>query len=144
MSMVTTVREKWKEPGYTKIPGPILPPGGDFSSVSTASFSYPAAAMGDATSSGYVTDIGNSLYGSTPSHPITTTLNGAGMGGSGSYIPNSDYTVSDKAGNMVDQRGSSAASYHNNAASADYTLPTTSRTQNEMTYCVIDGRLVDN
>lgn len=70
----------------------------------------------------------------------------------GSYIPNFSVITNDynnvnvninAYNNMAHQRPSSV-SYHHNAASPHYALPTATTTQNETTYCVIDGRLVDN
>jgi hypothetical protein len=145
--MATAVREKWREPGYTKIPASFGPPAavGEFASVSAASFLYPATApMAGSRNNGSFSNR-PSIYSMASGAPNRDGL------GVGSYIPNYSVIADDDNNvnininaynNMTHQRPSSV-SYNHNAASPHYALPTAT-TQHEMTYCVIDGRLVDN
>jgi hypothetical protein len=141
LSMATAVREKWSEPGYTKIPASFGPTAavGEFASVSASSFIYPAAPMTGSLNTG------PSINSTSPG---ASNRDGLGVG---KYIPNFSVTANDfnnnatnininAYNNMAHQRPSSA-SYNHNASSPHYALPTAT---NDMTYCVIDDRLVDN
>jgi hypothetical protein len=145
LSMATAVREKWREPGYIKIPASFGPTAavGEFASVSAASFLYPAATApvaGSRHNGSFIN--GPSIYSMTSG---ATNRDGIGVG---SYTPNysviaDDHSININAYNNMAHQRPSSASYNHNASSPHYALPTAT-TQNEMTYCVIDGRLVDN
>jgi hypothetical protein len=138
--MATAVREKWREPGYTKLPASFGPTAavGEFASVPAASFLYPSAPMAGSFSNG------RSMNSTALGAPNRDRLS------DGSYIPNFSVAANDDYNNvdininaynnMAHQRPSSA-SYHHNSASPHYALPTAA---NDLTYCVIDDRLVDN